>query len=188
MKQFVVRKLIVDEYNELFDARGMKLLEFPGDFSAIRTRCAQILRDCPEAFREGNLLEQQLSEIIKNGVKHGNKCDTNKKIRVWYDLRKRVRFIVEDEGAGFTRLEEWNEFYRKRQRALFDEDFDRFLDLAGYRGPESSADDGGNSLIAALEFWNGGMIYNEKRNKVGVVRWFSGGSGKTSAPVSAAGN
>jgi len=176
MKQLIIRKLIVDEYNELFDAQGMKYREFPSDFSAIRKYCALILKDCPEEFKEGNLLEQQLSEIVKNGIKHGNRCEPAKKLKVWYDLRKRARFIVEDEGDGFTCLDAWNDFFRKRQEALYYEDFDRFLELASFRGPHSDDEDGGNSLIAALEFWNGGMIYNEAKNKIGVVRWFQGGS------------
>lgn len=176
MKQLIIRKLIVDERNELFDAQGMRCIEFPSDFSRIREFTATVLKDCPEPFKEGNLLEQQLSEIIKNGIKHGNKRNPDKKLRVWYDLRRRVRFIVEDEGEGFRDLEGWNDFYRRRQEALFREDFESFLALAGYRGPESDEDDGGNSLIAALEYWNGGMIYNERKNKVGVVRWFTGGA------------
>jgi anti-sigma regulatory factor (Ser/Thr protein kinase) len=176
MHQLIIRKLIVDENNELFDAQGMRYVEFPSDYHRIREYTALILQQCPEEFKEGNLLEQQLSEIIKNGIKHGNKKDPSKKLKVWYDLRKRVRFIVEDEGEGFTNLEAWNEYYRKRQEALFREDFDTFLSMASYRGPHSDADDGGNSLIAALEYWNGGMIYNNKKNKVGVVRWFTNGA------------
>lgn len=176
MKPLVIRKLIVDDRNELFDAQGMRYAEFPSDFSKIREYTAYVLGDCPEAFREGKLLEQQLSEIIKNGIKHGNRRDPQKKLRVWFDLRKRARFIVEDEGEGFVGLDAWNEFYRKRQLALYKEDFDAFLSMASYRGPESDDEDGGNSLIAALEYWNGGMIYNQRKNKVGVVRWFSGGS------------
>lgn len=170
---FIVRKLIVDDHNELFDAQGMKFKEFPSDFTKIRDYTRIVLDDCPEQFLEGNLLEQQLSELIKNGIKHGNKSDPSKMIRVWYDLRKRARFIVEDEGEGFNNIEEWNEFFRKRQEALYNQDFDTFLQLASYRGPHSDENDGGNSLVAALEYWNGGMIYNAKRNKVGVVRWYS---------------
>jgi hypothetical protein len=180
MNKLIIRKLIVDENNELFDAQGMKYIEFKSDFYAIRKYCAMILEECSDKFKEGNLLEQQLSELLKNGIKHGNKCDQSKKIKVWYDLRKRARFIVEDEGVGFTCLDAWNDFYRKRQEAMFAQDFDLFLSLASYRGPESDEQDGGNSLIAALDFWNGGMIYNEARNKIGVVRWFYGGSGRTS--------
>jgi hypothetical protein len=177
MKTRIIRQLIVDENNELFDAQGMKYIEFKSDFSRIREYSALILKNCPLEFLEGKLLEQQLSEIIKNGIKHGNKNDPAKKLKVWYDLRNRARFIIEDEGEGFTRLEEWNDFYRKRQEALYANDFDLFLSLAAYRGPESDAFDGGNSLIAALEFWNGGIIYNNAKNKIGVVRWFTHGSG-----------
>jgi serine/threonine-protein kinase RsbW len=176
MKRLIIRKLIVDERNELFDAQGMRYVEFPSDFSRIREFTSLVLAECPEAFQEGNLLEQQLSEIIKNGIKHGNRNDPAKRLRVWYDLRKRARFIVEDQGEGFALLDEWNEFFRKRQTALFEEDFDAFLDLASYRGPSSDETDGGNSLIAALEYWNGGMIFNGAKNKVGVVRWFTQGS------------
>jgi serine/threonine-protein kinase RsbW len=176
MKRLIVRKLIVDDRNELFDAQGMRYLSFPSDFARIREYTARVLADCPPAFMEGNLLEQQLSEIIKNGIKHGNRNDPEKRLQIWYDLRKRARFIVEDEGEGFQALDDWNEFFKRRQTALFNEDFDAFLALASYRGPRSDDEDGGNSLIAALEYWNGGMIFNGARNKIGVVRWFTGGS------------
>ncbi|MBN2657843.1 MAG: ATP-binding protein [Spirochaetales bacterium] len=174
----IIRKLLIDEYNELFDNQGMKYIEYPGDYSRVRKFAVDILKECPEEFLEDNLLEQQLSELIKNGIKHGNKKDSSKKIKIWYDFRNRARFIVEDEGEGFRELERWNSFYRKRQEALHNNDFDAFLELASYRGPGSDEDDGGNSLIAALEYWNGGMIYNKGRNKIGVQRWFQGGSRK----------
>jgi len=173
MSMFIARKLIVDEGNELFAAQGMKQVQYPSDLSKVRQYAAEILRECPPIFLEENLLEMQLSELIKNAVKHGNHCDPSKMVRVWYDLRNRVRFIVEDEGEGFTRIEEWNEFFVKRQKALYEQDFDTFLQLANYRGPHSDESDGGNSLITALEYWNGGIIYSGKKNKVGVIRWFS---------------
>jgi len=176
MKPFIIRKLIVDENNELFDAQGMRYIAFPSDYSKIREYAAFILKDCPSNFLEGSLLEQQVSEIIKNGIKHGNKSNPEKKLHVWYDLRRRVRLIVQDEGLGFLELEQWNAFLYERQSALNSEDFDKFLALASWKGKNSSADDGGNSLIAALEYWNGGMVYNGNRNKVGVVRWFTNGS------------
>ena len=169
----IIRKLIVDDRNELFDAQGMKYVEYPSDLARVRHYASEILKGCSEAFLEENLLEQQLSELIKNAIKHGNGSDPTKKVKIWYDLRNRARFIVEDEGQGFVDLTSWNDFFRRRQTALFEEDFDTFLNLASYRGPQSDDSDGGNSLIAALEYWNGGMIYNGKRNKVGVVRWFS---------------
>jgi serine/threonine-protein kinase RsbW len=173
---FIPRKLIIDDDNELFDAKGMQLEVFPSDYSKIREYTANILSNAPSHFLEGNLLHQQLSEIIKNGIKHGNKCDPQKKLFVWFDLRKRARFIVEDQGEGFQNLEDWNLFCERRQKALYNQDFETFLELAAYQGPNSTEEDGGNSLIAALEYWNGGIIYNQKRNKVGVVRWFPGRS------------
>lgn len=91
-------------------------------------------------------------------IKHGNRRHPGKKLQVWYDLRKRARFIVEDDGDGFLALDDWNAFFAERQAALFHQDFDAFLSLASYRGPKSDETDGGNSLIAALEYWNGGMI------------------------------
>jgi serine/threonine-protein kinase RsbW len=172
---FVCRKLIVDEFHELFDANGMKFREFKSEYSQVREYAAAILRDCPEKFLDDRILEQQLSEIIKNAIKHGNKQDPQKHLRVWFDFRHRVRFIVEDEGEGFNELDNWNAFYYRRQKALYDQDFDTFLELASYRGKSSTPEDGGNSLIAALEYWNGGMVYNEKKNKVGVVRWYTHG-------------
>jgi len=174
---FVCRKLIVDGGHELFDANGMSYAEYRSEYPRIRDIAAEIVSSCPEEVREGILLEQQVSELVKNAVKHGNACNPAKRVRVWRDFRKRVRLIVEDQGAGFRELESWNEFYFNRQKALYDRDFDRFLGMASYRGPRSTEEDGGNSLIAALEYWNGGMIYNERRNKVGVVRWYSRGSG-----------
>jgi len=173
---FIPRKLIVDDKNELFDTRGMKFVEFPSEFGKVREYTELILKDAPEHFREGNLLHQQLSEIIKNGIKHGNKSDPDKILKVHYDLKKRARFVVEDEGEGFVELDAWNDFFYRRQLALYQQDFDSFLTLASYRGPHSDETDGGNSLMAALEYWNGGMIFNARRNKVGVVRWYTGGA------------
>lgn len=173
MSMFIARKLIVDDGNELFNAQGMKYVEYPSDLSKVRQYAVEILRDCPPMFLEESMLEMQLSELLKNAIKHGNGCDLAKNVRVWYDLRNRVRFIVEDEGQGFQNIEDWNEFFRLRQKALYEQDFDAFLALASYRGPHSDETDGGNSLITALEYWNGGIIYNGRKNKVGVIRWFS---------------
>ena len=173
----IIRKLIVDDHNALFDCNGMKYKEFPSDYSKVREYTREILKSAPKDFLEGHLLEQQLSEIIKNGIKHGNKSDPLKKIHIWYDLRNRARFIVEDEGEGFTNLEEWNNYYYERQLALHNSDMEKFLELASYRGPGSDENDGGNSLMAALDYWNGGIVYNKNKNKVGVIRWFTHGSG-----------
>ncbi len=174
----IYKKLIVDEYNDLFDKEGLTYVEFPSEYNKVRIYTEDVLKSCPDNFREGNLLHQQVSEIIKNAIKHGNQCDPGKKIKVWYSFQKRVRLIVEDEGEGFISLEAWNDFYRKRQEAIEKGDFDTYLNMASYRSSNSDESDGGNSLMAALEYWNGGMVYNRKKNKVGVIRWYTGGSEK----------
>lgn len=181
MRPLIVRKLIVDDRNEIFDERGMKQLDLPGDFTRVREYAALVAADCPVEFKDGNLMEQQLSELIKNAIKHGNRLDPAKAVRIRWDFRKRARVVVEDEGEGFRDLDAWNDFYRRRQEALHREDFEAFLGLASYRGPRSTEEDGGNSLVAALEYWNGGMIYNAARNKVGVLRWYTDGSRRTGA-------
>ncbi len=173
---YIIKKLVVDDFNDIFDTDEMEYIEFSTSYDKIREYTNLIIDKAPHKFKEGNLLSQQFSEIIKNAMKHGNKLDMNKKVHIWFSFHKKAKFIVEDEGEGFSNLEEWNKYYNKRQTALYDQNFEHFLDLASYRGPDSDSTDGGNSLIAALEYWNGGMIYNKKKNKVGVVRWYSGGS------------
>jgi serine/threonine-protein kinase RsbW len=173
-----MKKLVIDDSNMIFDPEGMHYREFPSDFDKIRDYTKEILKNAPKKLLEGNLLEQQLSEIIKNGIKHGNKCNPDKKIKIWYNLKKEARFIIEDEGAGFRDLEEWNKFYRKRQSALEKEEYEKFYSMLNFKTTQSGPEDGGNSLIAALEYWNGGIIYNKKKNKIGVLRSFNGNSNK----------
>ena len=132
-----------------------------------------IVQRAPERFKEVNLLEQQLSEIIKNAIKHGNKCDPNKKVKVWYDFNKRAKIIVEDEGEGIQQLEEWCKFNEERNKCFAEHDFENMEKFVSYRTKTSDDNDGGNALFAALEYWNGGMVWNAKKNKVVVVRFFT---------------
>ena len=41
-----------------------------------------------------------------------------------------------------------------------------------YTTPESDEYDGGNALFAAVEYWDGGVVFSEKRNKVAVLKRF----------------
>jgi len=82
----VVKEIKVDENSPLFDKTGMLHKEFPSDFRQIRYFTLLIVQSAPPDIKELNLLEQQISEIIKNAVKHGNKCDLEKKVRVWYSF------------------------------------------------------------------------------------------------------
>ncbi len=181
-----IRKLLVDEHSKYFDIKGMKYREFPSKYKQIRNYATIIAFDSPEEFKMGNLLEQQISEVIKNAIVHGNKNDKNKKVKVWWEFnrkKKMVRIIVEDEGEGFKNLEEWNEFNAKRTKCFLENKFDEMLQYISYRTDESTEVDGGNALFAAIEFWNGGMIYNNKRNKVVCVKIYSENDVKGKANV-----
>ncbi len=172
-----VKKLIVDENSPFFDTKGMKYMEFPSKFKQIRNFATIVAFDAPEEFKMKNLLEQQISEVIKNAVVHGNKNDPNKKVKVWWEFnkeKKMARIIVEDEGEGFQDLEKWNKFNEQRMKYFYENNFDEMLKYISYRTEKSTELDGGNSLFAAVEFWNGGMIYNNKKNKVVCVKFYDG--------------
>ncbi len=166
------KKLVVDENHPYFDTEAMYYKEFPSIYNQIRAFALFIIQKAPETYKEVNLLEQQLSEILKNGIKHGNHADPHKKIKVWYEFDNKIRIIVEDEGQGFEDLDKWNEFFKIRNECFEKQDFEKMMEYVSWKTEKSDETDGGNSLFAAVEYWNGGMIYNEKKNKVAVVRFF----------------
>lgn len=167
------KELRSDENDSLFDKTNMLYKEFPSDFRQIRYFTLLIVQSAPLEIKEINLLEQQISEVIKNAVKHGNECDINKKVRVWYSFSPtHAHLIVEDEGEGFQELEKWNEFNRKRLECLHNQNFEELADFVSFRTDKSDDHDGGNALFAALEYWNGGFVYNKKRNGVAMLKKF----------------
>lgn len=168
-----LKEIKVDENSPLFDTKNMFYKEFPSDFRQIRYFTLLVVQKAPPSIKELNLLEQQISEIIKNAVKHGNKNDPNKKVKVWYYFSEHeARIIVEDEGEGFQDIEKWNEFNRKRVQAFQEQNFMELANFVSYRTATSDDNDGGNALFAALEYWNAGYVFNEKRNKVGAKKIF----------------
>jgi serine/threonine-protein kinase RsbW len=46
------------------------------------------------------------------------------------------------------------------------------MDYLSYRTEDSTPDDGGNALFAAMEYWNGGYILNNNKNAVALKRVF----------------
>jgi serine/threonine-protein kinase RsbW len=168
-----VKEIKVDENSPLFDKTGMQHKEFPSDFRQIRYFTLLIVQSAPPDIKDVNLLEQQISEIIKNAVKHGNKCDPEKKVRVWYSFSpEHAHLIVEDEGPGFKDVDRWNKFNQKRQSLLEGNDFEALAEYVSFRGSKADENDGGNALFAALEYWDGGFVFNSKRNCVSMLKRF----------------
>lgn len=168
-----IRQLLVAGSSPLFDTRGMYHKEFNIDLSQIRRLSNLIAQRAPQHLRDINILEQQISELIKNAVKHGNKNDRNKSVKIWFEFTEETaRMIVEDEGEGFQQLEEWNEFYRNKIECYRAQDFDGMMEYLTFRTSSSTDEDGGNAMMAAVEYWNSGVVFNEKRNAIAVMRSF----------------
>ena len=168
-----VLEIRVDENAPLFNRTGMLHKDFPSDFRQIRYFTLLIVQSAPPEIKEINLLEQQISEVIKNAVKHGNRSNPEKKVGVWYDFSpEHAHLIVEDEGPGFKDLEKWNHFNRDRQSCLDKQDYEKLADYVSFRSSTSDDNDGGNALFAALEYWDGGFIFNQKRNSVAMLKRF----------------
>lgn len=162
-----------DESSPLFDKTGMEYREFPSDYAKIRHFTVLLASEAPSHIRETNLLEQQVSELVKNGIIHGNKYDPLKAIRIWYSFSKsEARVIVEDQGDGFKEIEEWNAFNHKRLECLQKRDFKQLENYISFRGKNSKESDGGNALFAALEYWNAGLVFNAKGNVVAAKKIF----------------
>jgi serine/threonine-protein kinase RsbW len=165
--------IAVDEHSPLFAREGMFFKKFSSDFRQIRYYTLLIVQKAPAGIREINLLEQQISEIIKNAIKHGNRNDPGKAIEVWFSFNDgEARLIVQDEGRGFKRLEEWNKFNRKRTECFVNQNFEEMEKYVSFRTADSDDMDSGNALFAALEYWNGGVVFTEKRNCVAVLKTF----------------
>ena len=163
MAEETLKLLRSDDNDPLFDKTNMLKKEFHSDFRQIRYFTLLIVQAAPAEIKDVNLLEQQISEVIKNAVKHGNNCDVNKKVTVWYSFSPtHAHLIVQDEGEGFKDLEKWNEFNKKRIEALHEQNFEMLSNFVSFRTKQSDDQDGGNALFAALEYWDGGFVYNGK--------------------------
>ena len=170
---FNPKEILIDENHKLFNKENMFYKEFSSDFRQIRYYTLLIVQKAPLEIKEINLLEQQISELIKNAIKHGNNNNINKKIKVWFNFSNNLaKLIVEDEGKGFQTLEKWNEFNRKRTECFINHNFNDMEKYVAFRTDKSDDLDGGNALFAALEYWNDGVIFNNKRNAVAVQKTF----------------
>ncbi len=168
-----MKKILQDDNHRLMDKEGLFYKEFPSDFRQIRYFTLLIVQKAPPEIREINLLEQQVSELIKNAVKHGNKSDKDKIVKVWYSFSEdEARIIIEDEGEGFKSIDDWNSFNVQRNDCLNHEDYEKLADFVSFRTEESDDNDGGNAMFAALEYWNEGVVFTQKANCVAVGKTF----------------
>ena len=160
-------------FDGLFDRKKMFYKEFPGDYRQIRYFTLLIVQKAPPEIKEINLLEQQISELIKNAIKHGNRNNPLKKVKVWFLFTKvNAHLIIEDEGKGFKEIKKWNEFNRKRSELFATQNFEEMAEYISYRTDRSDDSDGGNALFAAVEYWDGGIVFNDKGNCVAVSKIF----------------
>ena len=98
----IIKELRIDGRDPLFDKTDMLYKEFPSDFRQIRYFTLLIVQSAPLEIKGVNLLEQQISEVIKNAVKHGNRWDRNKKVKILYGFSLTyAHLIVEEGGEGF---------------------------------------------------------------------------------------
>jgi len=168
-----VKEIIIDRDNNLFDREKMFYKEFPGDYRQIRYFTLLIIQKAPPEIKEISLLEQQISELIKNAIKHGNKNNPAKRVRVWFSFSEAsAHLVVEDEGEGFKGLEEWNKFNKKRNELFMAQNFEEMTEYICWRTEKSDEFDGGNALFAAVEYWDGGIVFNDKKNCVAVLKIF----------------
>jgi hypothetical protein len=166
-------EIVINETSPLFSKEGLQYKEFASDFTKIRFYSLVLVSSAPSRIKESNLLEQQVSELIKNGITHGNKNDPRKNLKVWYSFtHENARLIVEDEGEGFKELKAWNDFNRKRIDCLRSGNIDELANYISFRGQDSKEKDGGNALFAALEYWDGGIVFNNACNAVAVKKNF----------------
>jgi len=167
-------EIIVDGASPLFNKEGMKYQEFPSDFTKIRYYTLILVSSAPSPIKEANLLEQQVSELIKNGITHGNKNDPRSILKVWYSFSHNdARLIVEDEGEGFKEIKAWNEFNKKRIECIRSGNINDLINYISFRSPRSKEKDGGNALFAAVEYWDGGLVFNNACNAVAVKKTFT---------------
>ena len=79
----------------------------PSDFAAGRQVQQQILEDVQRHGFAGQsffAINLALEEALTNAIKHGNRLDPSKKVRIEAKVTaKEARITIEDEGAGFNR-------------------------------------------------------------------------------------
>ncbi len=168
----MMQKLLSDEKNPLFDKTFLNYKCLDSNYSQVRYYSHLLLQSAPQNIPGKDLLKQQITEVIKNAIKHGNDCNIIKKVHVWYAFTNTyAHLIVEDEGEGFILFDEWNNFNQKRLALIESKDFENLANYISFKTPKSDPEDGGNAMFAALDYWTE-LIYNKKRNAIALYKTF----------------
>jgi serine/threonine-protein kinase RsbW len=126
-------------------------LEFASSLEKARQVECDILEACKtHQFGEGDLFAIKLSleEALVNAVKHGNKMDPAKVVRVQYQVNpQRADIAIEDQGAGFNPAE------------LPDPTADENLEMCSGRG------------ILLMRAYMTSVVFNPQGNKVTLTKF-----------------
>jgi serine/threonine-protein kinase RsbW len=80
--------------------------EIASDTSAIESICLRIISELQDAnFSQDDVFAVHLAleEAITNAVKHGNKMDPDKKVKIQYKIdAEKVEISITDQGEGFS--------------------------------------------------------------------------------------
>jgi serine/threonine-protein kinase RsbW len=84
-----------------------RVFTIPSDFAASRDAQLRIMQDvasCGFDEEATFAIRISLEEAIVNAMRHGNRLDASKVVRIESDTALgRVEIVIEDEGAGFER-------------------------------------------------------------------------------------
>jgi len=84
-----------------------RVFDIPSDFAASRDVQLQIMEDVVAAgYDEESIFAIRISleEAIVNAIRHGNRLDASKRVRIASTTTpEQVEILVEDEGIGFDR-------------------------------------------------------------------------------------
>lgn len=126
-------------------------IEFHSSLDKARQVECDILEACKsQRFGEGDLFAIKLSleEALVNAVKHGNRMDPAKVVRVQYQVNpQRADIAIEDQGAGFNPAE------------LPDPTADENLEMCSGRG------------ILLMRAYMTSVVFNPQGNKVTLTKF-----------------
>jgi hypothetical protein len=81
---------VADDSNEIWKIDNMKYKEFNSIINNMSKYAQEILDDSQTEHVDDKLLKLQISEIIKNAIRHGNELTESKIVKAWYQKDSRI--------------------------------------------------------------------------------------------------